>query len=166
MRDFLYSEVAEVHGISNVPDDAELAVRSGRALCRNLLEPLRRVFGHVTIRSAFRSVHVDGYCNRNGTVNLTWRGDPDDAAKDGDVRQFDGSSDSMVWGSKPKRRVLSHVPAKGLFFGEGKPKEGRWRSEDYVELLHYLCSGDSGGRVADFLRNVRKGKRVEDIGAG
>lgn len=27
MRDFLYSEIAQVHGIPNVPDDAELAVR-------------------------------------------------------------------------------------------------------------------------------------------
>ncbi len=66
MRDFLYSEVAEVHGIPNVPDDAELAVKAGKALCRNLLEPLRRVFGHVTIRSAFRSANVNGFCNCHG----------------------------------------------------------------------------------------------------
>lgn len=66
MRDFLYSEVAEVHGIPNVPDDAELAVKAGTALCRNLLEPLRRVFGHVTIRSAFRSANVNGFCNCHG----------------------------------------------------------------------------------------------------
>lgn len=63
MRDFLYSEVAEVHGIPNVPDDAELAVKAGTALCRNLLEPLRHIFGHVTIRSAFRSANVNGFCN-------------------------------------------------------------------------------------------------------
>ena len=63
MRDFLYSEVAEAQGIPNVPDDAELAVRAGKALCRNLLEPLRRVFGHVTIRSAFRSASVNGFGN-------------------------------------------------------------------------------------------------------
>ncbi len=48
MRDFLYSEIASVHGIPNVPEDAELAVKAGKALCRNLLEPLRHVFGHVT----------------------------------------------------------------------------------------------------------------------
>ena len=63
MRDFLYSEIAAVHGIPNVPDDAELAVKAGKALCRNLLEPLRRVFGHVTIRSAFRSASVNGFGN-------------------------------------------------------------------------------------------------------
>ena len=33
MRDFLYSEIAAVHGIANVPDDARLAIKSGRALC-------------------------------------------------------------------------------------------------------------------------------------
>ena len=237
MRDFLYSEVAEVHGIANVPDDAELAIRSGRALCRNLLEPLRRVFGHVTIRSAFRSINVNGYCNchdgmncssnkasranhvwdhkdedgcmgatacivipefvdwveedsgrdwrtlawfihdhlpysemvffnRNGTVNLTWRGDPDDAARDGEVRQFDGSGESIAWRSKPKDRVLSHVPPEGLLIKDGKPKEGRFRSGHYVDLLHYLCSGDSGGRVADFLRKLREAKSAEEGAAG
>ena len=62
MRDFLYSEVSAAHGIPNVPDDAELAVRAGKGLCENLLEPLRSIFGHVVIRSAFRSAVVNGYC--------------------------------------------------------------------------------------------------------
>ena len=66
MRDFLYSEIAVAHRIPNLPDDAELAVRAGNALCRNLLEPLRRVFGHVTIRSAFRSASVNGFGNCHG----------------------------------------------------------------------------------------------------
>lgn len=66
MRDFLYSEVAVAHGIANVPDDAELAIKAGRGLCENLLEPLRSVFGHVTIRSAFRSANVNGFCAKHG----------------------------------------------------------------------------------------------------
>ena len=65
MRDFLYSEVSAAHGIPNVPDDAELAVRAGKGLCENLLEPLRSIFGHVVIRSAFRSAAVNGYCNKH-----------------------------------------------------------------------------------------------------
>ena len=230
MRDFLYSEVAEVHGIPNVPDNAELAIKSGRALCRNLLEPIRHVFGHITIRSAFRSVNVNGYCNchdmscssnkascanhiwdhedgegcmgatacivipvladwiaekpgwdwqvlawfihdhlpysemvffaRNGTVNLTWRGDPDDAAQDGDVRQFDGNSDSIVWRSEPTGRVLSWVNPRGLMVKNGKPKEGRFRSEHYENLLHSLCSASYRPGLADYLRELRK-KKVE-----
>ena len=52
-----------LNGIANVPDDAKLAIKSGTALCRNLLEPLRHVFGHITIRSAFRSANVNGFGN-------------------------------------------------------------------------------------------------------
>ena len=65
MRDFLYSEIAAVHGIPNVPDDPELAIEAGKGLCENLLEPIRRIFGHITIRSAFRSTTVNGYGNKH-----------------------------------------------------------------------------------------------------
>ena len=65
MRDFLYSEIAAVHGIPNVPDDPELAIEAGRGLCEQLLEPLRETFGHITIRSAFRSTTVNGYGNEH-----------------------------------------------------------------------------------------------------
>ncbi len=70
MRDFLYSEVAAVHGIANVPDDAELAIKAGRRLCENLLEPLRSIFGHVTIRSAFRSFNVNGFGAQQGNMKM------------------------------------------------------------------------------------------------
>ena len=65
MRDFLYSETAAVHGIPNVPDDPALAIEAGKGLCGHLLEPLRDVFGHITIRSAFRSTTVNGYGNKH-----------------------------------------------------------------------------------------------------
>ena len=58
---------------------------------------------------------------RNGTVNLTWRGDPDDPSQDGDVRRFDGSCESIVWRSKPRHRVLCFVSPKGLWIKNGKP---------------------------------------------
>ena len=59
MRDMLYSEVASVYGLRNVPDDPALAIEVGEALCTTLLEPLHATFGHVTIRSAFRSHAVN-----------------------------------------------------------------------------------------------------------
>ena len=65
MRDFLYSEVAAVHGIPNIPDDPALAIKAGKGLCENLLEPLRATFGHIAVRSAFRSTTVNAYCNRH-----------------------------------------------------------------------------------------------------
>ena len=59
MRDMLYSEVASIHGLRNVPDDPALSVEVGAKLCTNLLDPLHAVFGHVSIRSAFRSARVN-----------------------------------------------------------------------------------------------------------
>ncbi|MGI9382864.1 MAG: hypothetical protein ACR2PO_06900 [Methyloligellaceae bacterium] len=63
MRDMLYSEVANFHGLPNVPEDPELAVEAGRNLAEKILEPLHQAFGAVTIRSAYRSPTVNGFCN-------------------------------------------------------------------------------------------------------
>lgn len=63
MRDMLYSEVANFHGMPNIPDDPDLAVEAGRQLARQVLEPLHDAFGAVTIRSAYRSPSVNGFCN-------------------------------------------------------------------------------------------------------
>ena len=61
MREMLYSEIASFHGIANIPDDPDLAIAAGTRLCEELLEPLHATFGHVTVRSAFRSVEVNTY---------------------------------------------------------------------------------------------------------
>ncbi len=63
MREFLYSEVANLHGIPNIPDDPDLAIAAGRRLCENLLEPLQATFGKVVIRSAYRSGALNRFCN-------------------------------------------------------------------------------------------------------
>jgi hypothetical protein len=41
MRDFLFSEIAAIERMSNLPDDPKLAIQAGRGLCENLLEPLQ-----------------------------------------------------------------------------------------------------------------------------
>ena len=64
MRDFLFSDIAALHGFSNIPDDPDLAVAAGTKLCTELLEPLQDVFGRVAIRSAYRSSEVNGFGNR------------------------------------------------------------------------------------------------------
>jgi len=63
MRDFLHSEIADVHGIGNLPDDPELAIEAGRQLCEELLEPLQATFGRIAVRSAYRSQAVNAYGN-------------------------------------------------------------------------------------------------------
>jgi hypothetical protein len=45
MRDFLYSEIANIHGLTNLPDDPDLAVQAGTMLCNELLEPLQDTLG-------------------------------------------------------------------------------------------------------------------------
>jgi hypothetical protein len=64
LRDFLYSEIAAVYGIINVPDDVELAVAAGRKLCAELLEPLHTTFGKVCIRSGYRSRELNALGHR------------------------------------------------------------------------------------------------------
>ncbi len=67
MRDMLYSEVANYHGISNVPVDAELAVAAGEKLCSLILEPLHLACGGIAVRSAYRSPTVNGFCHKRHT---------------------------------------------------------------------------------------------------
>jgi hypothetical protein len=63
LRDFLYSEIANIHGIVNLPDDPDLAIAAGRCLCEQLLEPLQATFGRLAIRSAYRAPAVNAFGN-------------------------------------------------------------------------------------------------------
>jgi hypothetical protein len=59
MRDFLFSETAAILGLSNIPTDRELAIKAGKGLCENVLEPIQKVWGRIHVRSAFRSEEVN-----------------------------------------------------------------------------------------------------------
>lgn len=63
MRDFLYSEVASIHRIPNIPENPDLAIETGKRLCEELLEPLQATFGRIAIRSAYRSPTVNAKGN-------------------------------------------------------------------------------------------------------
>lgn len=63
MRDFLFSDIASIHGFNNAPDDPDLAIAAGTRLCEDLLEPLQDAFGRIAIRSAYRSCEVNGFGN-------------------------------------------------------------------------------------------------------
>lgn len=65
LRDFLYSEIAVIHGFHNIPDDPDLAISAGKILCETLLEPLQARFGKISIRSAYRSPEVNHFGNIN-----------------------------------------------------------------------------------------------------
>ncbi len=65
MRDFLMSEISAFHGIPNIPDDPDLAIRHGAHLCRALLDPLEETFGRIAIRSGYRSTALNTFGNDN-----------------------------------------------------------------------------------------------------
>jgi hypothetical protein len=87
MRDFLYSEIANLYGIPKVPDDPDLAIEAGRRLCAELLQPMQQTFGRIAIRSACRSAEVQitetkGIMAKasKGTPAITFRDSRDNAA--------------------------------------------------------------------------------------
>src|ERR1700749_4810393 len=63
MRDFLYSEIAAIEGMRNLPSDPDLAIAAGQGLCQRVLEPLQATFGRLNIRSAYRSPEVNRFGN-------------------------------------------------------------------------------------------------------
>lgn len=65
IRDFLYSEISNFHAIPNIPDNPELAIKAGKRLCEELLEPLNATFGRIAIRSSFRSSKVNAFGNEH-----------------------------------------------------------------------------------------------------
>ncbi|MBF2027333.1 MAG: peptidase M15 [Oscillatoriales cyanobacterium C42_A2020_001] len=65
MREFLYSEISQIEKIPNIPDDPGLAIKVGKQLCENVLEPIQDALGRITIRSAYRSCAV----NKKGAEN-------------------------------------------------------------------------------------------------
>ena len=64
MRDMLYSEVANFHGMPNIPEDPDLAIAAGEKLCQLVLEPMHRAFGGIVVRSAYRSPGVNDFCHQ------------------------------------------------------------------------------------------------------
>ncbi|MCR9126022.1 MAG: hypothetical protein NXH82_07830 [Rhodobacteraceae bacterium] len=65
MRDFLCSEIASFHGRRNIPDNPDLAIETGSALCRMLLDPLEETFGRIAVRSGYRSAALNRFGNEN-----------------------------------------------------------------------------------------------------
>jgi hypothetical protein len=65
MREFLYSEIGNYHQIRNIPENPDLAIETGRALCTELLDPLEDTFGRVAVRSGYRSPELNRFGNEN-----------------------------------------------------------------------------------------------------
>ena len=135
LRDFLYSDIAAIHGLSNIPDDPDLAIKTGTRLCEDILEPLQDTFGRIAIRSAYRSAEVNGLGNQmmregKGGYNCATNSDNaaghiwDMAAADGrigatacifvpafwDAFQEPGDWQKLAWW------VHDHLPYSAMYF--------------------------------------------------
>ncbi len=67
MREFLYCEISQIENLSNIAENPELAIASGKNLCEKVLEPIQQQLGRISIRSAYRSQEVSakGAENKN-----------------------------------------------------------------------------------------------------
>jgi len=65
MRDFLYSEIGNLHRVQNIPDDPDLAIECGKAFCETLMDPLEETFGRIGVRSGYRSAELNRFGNEN-----------------------------------------------------------------------------------------------------
>ena len=59
MREFLYSEIAQIERIPNIPENPIHVVEVGRNLCENVLEPIQDGLGRISIRSGYRCPAVN-----------------------------------------------------------------------------------------------------------
>jgi hypothetical protein len=94
MREFLYSEIGNIHGLTNLPEDPDLAVAAGRALCTELLEPLQATFGRIALRSGYRSPAVNDLGNKR--YKSCANNESDRARHIWDQRSADGGMGAMV----------------------------------------------------------------------
>lgn len=63
MRDFLYSEIGNFHGVQNIPDLPDLAIERGQIFCKTILEPMQDTFGRLAVRSGYRSSELNAFGN-------------------------------------------------------------------------------------------------------
>jgi hypothetical protein len=112
MRDFLFSDVAAVHGLLNVPQDPELAIAAGTRLCEELLEPLQDRFGRIAIRSAYRSEAVNALGNSLGA----------------NCARNEANFAKHIW---DRRDALGHMGATACIvipsFYDAFPDDGEWK---------------------------------------
>lgn len=94
MRDFLYSEISNFYGVQNIPDHPDMAIEACSKLCNELLEPLNKTFGRISIFSGYRSPELNQFCNEN-KLNCA-SNEKNYAAHIFDYRDADGSMGATV----------------------------------------------------------------------
>ena len=55
LRDFLFSTECAARGLTNYPEDPDMVIRAGKALCEKVLEPIRERWGHAFLTFGYQS---------------------------------------------------------------------------------------------------------------
>lgn len=165
LREFLHSEIAQVNGFINAPQDPALAIQAGTALCEQVLEPIRAAWGKVHIRSGYRSAEVNDFGNRNrmncasnvrNAAAHIWDERDDDGQYGAtacivlpayhDYFERTGDWASLAWW------VHHHIPAyhEMCFFKEQCAFNIRWYegSDGKQSIKTYLSNPDTGDKSA------------------
>lgn len=152
MRDFLNSEIANVHGLQNIPERPDLAIATGRRLCEDILDPLEETFGRVAVRSGYRSPSLNRFGNENG-LNCARNDYPEEChiwdLNDGAGR-IAGASIAIPWfadqweAGRDWRDLAwwlhDHVPYSEMwFFPKLCAFNISWRPEPWRKIASYIA---------------------------
>jgi hypothetical protein len=153
-RDFLHSEIGNLYQISNIPDDPELALATGRQLAVTLLDPLVETFGPIDIRSAYRSPALNHFgatqvkpqkcaANEKNLAGHIWD------KRDGAGRMGATASVSIPWFAAQYAQgrdwrdlawwLWDHLPFHEVhFFPKTAAFNLRWREDPEKRILSYI----------------------------
>ncbi len=154
MRDFLYSSIGDFYGIPNYPENPALAVESGSRLCQELLEPLKKKFGHIVIRSAYRSPSVNARGAANGNEHNCASNEANFARHIWDYRDKEGNMGATVciqvhWFSEKYEEgadwrslawwIHDHLPYNSMFFFKNRAAFNlNWRENPQKTIKSWI----------------------------
>ena len=127
-RDFLYSEIGNIHAVPNLPRDPDLAILHGQRLCQDLLDPLTETFGPLAIRSGYRSPELNAFGNEN-RLNCARNDNPIECHiwdRASGAEAIAGTSLAIPWFTDQYEQgrdwrdlawwIHDHIPYSGLWF--------------------------------------------------
>ena len=131
MRDFLHSEIGDIHGISNLPDDPDLAIMAGKLLCEHR---------HGFI-GAMASIVVPWFADRYATGAL-WQAMAwwiHDHLPYSELQFFPKlAAFNIGWHEQPKRRIYSFIVPRGLLTKPGMANHAGSHAEQYPDFPQFV----------------------------
>ena len=152
LRDFLHSEIGNLHGIPNIPEDPDLAILHGRRLCEDLLDPLEETFGRIAVRSGYRAPELNRFGNEN-RLNCARNDHPEECHiwdRAEGPQGIAGASIALPWFADQYAKgrdwrdlawwVHDHLPYSEMwFFPKLAAFNISWRPEPWKKIASYIA---------------------------